>query len=123
MQLTFDSDVEEFRAEFAAFLDEHLPSDAETGAADIGVAHAAVGARLAAAAVRQRLAAAGPAAGVRRPQRDRAAAVRPPRRAVPAPDLPQLQPAGRQHRCGVADFVRLRRAEAPLGQCRCCAGR
>ncbi len=30
MQLTFDSDVEEFRAEFAAFLDEHLPSDADT---------------------------------------------------------------------------------------------
>ena len=30
MQLTFDSDVEEFRAEFAAFLDEHLPSEAET---------------------------------------------------------------------------------------------
>src|SRR6185312_13717751 len=30
MQLTFDSDVEEFRAEFAAFLDEHLPSEAQT---------------------------------------------------------------------------------------------
>src|SRR3954465_15776569 len=30
MQLTFDSDVEEFRAEFVAFLDEHLPSEAET---------------------------------------------------------------------------------------------
>jgi alkylation response protein AidB-like acyl-CoA dehydrogenase len=30
MQLTFDSDVEEFRAEFAAFLDEHLPPEAET---------------------------------------------------------------------------------------------
>jgi alkylation response protein AidB-like acyl-CoA dehydrogenase len=30
MQLTFDSDVEEFRAEFSAFLDEHLPSPAET---------------------------------------------------------------------------------------------
>ncbi|MBV8967208.1 MAG: acyl-CoA dehydrogenase family protein [Mycobacteriaceae bacterium] len=30
MQLTFDPDVEEFRAEFAAFLDEHLPSAAET---------------------------------------------------------------------------------------------
>src|SRR3954470_16100852 len=30
MQLTFDSDVEEFRAEFSAFLDEHLPSAAET---------------------------------------------------------------------------------------------
>jgi alkylation response protein AidB-like acyl-CoA dehydrogenase len=30
MQLTFDSDVEEFRAEFAAFLDEHLPPEPET---------------------------------------------------------------------------------------------
>ena len=29
MQLTFDADVEAFRAEFVAFLDEHLPSDAE----------------------------------------------------------------------------------------------
>jgi alkylation response protein AidB-like acyl-CoA dehydrogenase len=30
VQLTFDPDVEDFRAEFAAFLDEHLPSAAET---------------------------------------------------------------------------------------------
>ena len=30
MQLAFDTDVEEFRAEFSAFLDEHLPSPAET---------------------------------------------------------------------------------------------
>ncbi|MDG4668481.1 acyl-CoA dehydrogenase family protein [Mycobacterium sp. 236(2023)] len=30
MQLAFDSDVEEFRAEFSAFLDEHTPSAAET---------------------------------------------------------------------------------------------
>jgi alkylation response protein AidB-like acyl-CoA dehydrogenase len=30
VQLTFDSDVEEFRAEFAAFVDEHLPTAAET---------------------------------------------------------------------------------------------
>ena len=29
MQLTFDADVEAFRAEFVAFLDEHLPSDDE----------------------------------------------------------------------------------------------
>ncbi|OBK77698.1 acyl-CoA dehydrogenase family protein [Mycobacterium sp. 1274761.0] len=29
MQLTFDADVEAFRAEFVAFLDEHLPSEAE----------------------------------------------------------------------------------------------
>ena len=29
MQLTFDADVEAFLAEFVAFLDEHLPPDAE----------------------------------------------------------------------------------------------
>ena len=29
MQLTFDADVEAFRAEFVAFLDKHLPGDAE----------------------------------------------------------------------------------------------
>ena len=29
MQLTFDADVEAFRAEFVAFLDEHLPSEAD----------------------------------------------------------------------------------------------
>ena len=87
----------------------------DPGAAAVGVAYAAVGARLAAAAVRQRLAAARATAGVRWPQRDRAAAVRAPRGTVPAPDLSQLQPAGREHHCGVADFVRLRRAETPLG--------
>ena len=31
MQLTFDADVEAFRDEFIAFLDEHLPDEAETG--------------------------------------------------------------------------------------------
>ena len=30
MQLAFDADVESFRAEFVAFLDEHLPAEAET---------------------------------------------------------------------------------------------
>ena len=30
MQLTFDADVEAFRAEFVAFLDEHLPDEAQT---------------------------------------------------------------------------------------------
>jgi alkylation response protein AidB-like acyl-CoA dehydrogenase len=30
VQLTFDSDVEEFRAEFSAFLDENLPDSSET---------------------------------------------------------------------------------------------
>ncbi|MFC8046118.1 acyl-CoA dehydrogenase family protein [Nocardia sp. NPDC057353] len=31
MQLSFDADVEEFRAEFVRFLDEHLPADAAAG--------------------------------------------------------------------------------------------
>ena len=31
MQLAFDADVEAFRDEFIAFLDEHLPDEAETG--------------------------------------------------------------------------------------------
>ena len=49
MQLTFDTDVEEFRAEFSAFLDEQPPDcRRHAGAAAVGVAHAAVGARLAA---------------------------------------------------------------------------
>ena len=39
MQLTFDSDVEEFRAEFSAFLDEHLPSEAETLERPTSVSH------------------------------------------------------------------------------------
>jgi len=39
MQLTFDSDVEEFRAEFAAFLDEHLPSEALTLERPTSVSH------------------------------------------------------------------------------------
>jgi alkylation response protein AidB-like acyl-CoA dehydrogenase len=30
VQLTFDADVEAFRAEFVAFLDEHVPTEAET---------------------------------------------------------------------------------------------
>ena len=29
MQLNFDADVEAFRAEFVAFLNEHLPTEAE----------------------------------------------------------------------------------------------
>lgn len=30
MQLSFDADIEQFRAEFVAFLDEHLPDEADT---------------------------------------------------------------------------------------------
>jgi alkylation response protein AidB-like acyl-CoA dehydrogenase len=39
VQLTFDSDVEEFRAEFAAFLDENLPDASETVQRPRSVSH------------------------------------------------------------------------------------
>lgn len=39
MQLTFDSDVEEFRAEFSAFLDENLPAAGETVERPRSVSH------------------------------------------------------------------------------------
>ncbi|ORA16241.1 acyl-CoA dehydrogenase family protein [Mycobacterium asiaticum] len=39
MQLTFDDDVEAFRAEFAAFLDEHTPSEALTRERPRSVSH------------------------------------------------------------------------------------
>lgn len=39
MQLTFDPDVEAFRAEFAAFLDENLPAACETGERPRSVSH------------------------------------------------------------------------------------
>jgi len=32
VQLSFDADVEAFRAEFIGFLDDHLPAEAEAGA-------------------------------------------------------------------------------------------
>ncbi|MDX6741025.1 acyl-CoA dehydrogenase family protein [Actinocorallia sp. A-T 12471] len=39
MRLTFDADVEAFRAEFAAFLDAHLPAEAEAGERPRSTAH------------------------------------------------------------------------------------
>ena len=39
MQLTFDADVEEFRAEFSAFLDDHLPTAAQTVERPRSVSH------------------------------------------------------------------------------------
>ncbi|OBK26838.1 acyl-CoA dehydrogenase [Mycobacterium asiaticum] len=39
MQLTFDSDVEDFRAEFSAFLDENLPDASETRERPRSVSH------------------------------------------------------------------------------------
>ncbi len=116
MQLTFDPDVEAFRAEFAAFLDENLPPASETLERPRSVSHMPpVGASLAAAAVRQRLAAARAAPGIRRTQRNGGSAVRPSRGIVPPADLPQLQPAGCEYRCGIAVVIRQRRAETTLG--------
>src|SRR6201994_247963 len=45
MQLTFDPDVEAFRAEFAAFLDENLPPESETRERPRSVPHMPPGAR------------------------------------------------------------------------------
>ena len=39
MQLTFDADVEDFRAEFIAFLDEHLPAEAEAAERSRSTSH------------------------------------------------------------------------------------
>ena len=39
MQLTFDADVEAFRAEFIAFLDENLPSEAEAAERSRSTSH------------------------------------------------------------------------------------
>ena len=39
MQLTFDPDVEAFRAEFSAFLDENLPPASETQERPRSVSH------------------------------------------------------------------------------------
>jgi alkylation response protein AidB-like acyl-CoA dehydrogenase len=39
VQLTFEQDVESFRAEFAAFLDDHLPTEAETFERPRSVSH------------------------------------------------------------------------------------
>ena len=90
MQLTFDSDVEEFRAEFAAFLDEHLPPEAETLERPRSVSHMPQWARK-----WQRLLfdngwllpAQPPEFGGR--NATRTAAVRASRRTVPSPHLPQ----------------------------------
>lgn len=39
MQLTFDTDVEAFRAEFVAFLDEHLPAEAQAAERPSSTSH------------------------------------------------------------------------------------
>jgi len=39
VQLTFDADVEAFRSEFVAFLDEHLPAEAEASERSRSTSH------------------------------------------------------------------------------------
>ena len=39
MQLTFDDDVEAFRAEFVSFLDEHLPTEADAAERSRSTSH------------------------------------------------------------------------------------
>ena len=91
------------------------PRPRRRGAVALDVARAGVGAALAAAAVRPRVAAAGQPAGVRRPQRGHPRAVRAPRGTCAAAHLPRLQPAGRRDHRGVAAVIRHRRAEAAVG--------
>ena len=84
MKLTFPPEVEAVRAEFSAWLDEHLPAPADTTAAFALVRRrAAVGAHAAGGDVRRRLAAPRAAARVRWPQRPAARAVRHPGRTRP----------------------------------------
>ena len=124
VQLTFDPDVEAFRAEFVAFLDEHLPHRDAGRPTLRSSAHMPQWARrLAAAAVRQRLAAA------RQPPEfgGRNATVLQQyvhlEELSPAADLPQLQPAGPRHHRGLAAHVRHRRSRSSGGRCRSCGPR
>ncbi|EUA30423.1 acyl-CoA dehydrogenase, middle domain protein [Mycobacterium xenopi 4042] len=106
MQLTFDAEVEAFRAEFAAFLDEHVPTPPGRRAAALLLTHPGVGAKLAAPVVRSRVVVAGQPAGVRWPQRDGFAAVCARRRIVTAANPSEFQSAGCRHRRGIGSVVR-----------------
>ena len=116
MQLTFDADVEAFRAEFVAFLDEHLPSEAEAVERPRSPRHIPDWARRwqrllfdngwllpgyppefggrNATILQQYVASTG---------------------AVATADLPELQPVGRRHYRRLADLVRNARAAAEVG--------
>ena len=116
MQLTFDADVEAFRAEFIAFLDEHLPSEAEAAERSRSTSHVPEWARR-----WQRLQfdhgwllpGNSPEFGGRN-----ATLLQ---QFVHREELSRrriyhiLQSAGRGHHRGVAAVVRLRRAEAAVG--------
>ncbi len=87
----------------------------DVGAAPVDRRHPGLGPRLAAQAVRRRLAAAREPARARRPQRHAGRAVRAPGGAGPAPHQPELQPAGPEHHRSVDPGLRHRGAEAPVG--------
>ena len=124
MQLTFDADVEEFRAEFAEFLEANLPSEAETTERPRSVSHMP--------------------AWARRWQRllfDNGWLLpgQPPefggRNATVLQQFVHLEelckrriyhsfnPQGVEHRCGITDLVRLRRSRSTSGRCRCSRAR
>ncbi len=117
MKLTFPPEVEAVRAEFSAWLDEHLP------AAGRHRSHGRTRRPTSRRGPRAFQAAMfdagwllpGPAARVRRAQRSPARAVRHPGRDDPPPRVPELQPAGpRDHRTVDPD-VRHAGPEAAVG--------
>ena len=104
MQLTFDRrTVEAFRPSSSRSSTSICRRRPTPPSGPTRVPTSRMGAPLAAAAVRPRLAAAGQPAGVRRPERNDPAAVRTSGGAVAAADLPQLQSrrawASSRHRC------------------------
>ena len=117
MKLGNDPEVEKFRAEFAAFLDEHLPTAEEARERPTSSAHMPEWARR----WQRTLFDAGwllpgqpPEYGGR--NATLRAGARAPGGAVAAADLPQLQPAGHRHHRGLDPDVRHRRAEEEVGR-------
>ena len=97
MQLIADTDVEQFRAEFAALLDEHLPPGSRPPSGR-SPARTSQGGRAVGRPCSSTTAGyCGQPSRVRRPQRIGAAAVRAPRE-LSRRRISQLQPAGRRHR-------------------------
>ena len=117
MQLTFDSDVEAFRAEFVAFLDENLPTQTEAAERSQSMSHMPEWARR-----WQRLLFDNgwllpgntPEFGGR--NATRSAAVRPPRGTIPPADLPvSFNPQGVEIIAASLLTFGTRRAEAAMG--------
>ena len=125
VQLTFDPDVEAFRAEFVAFLDEHLPAPRPRRWSGRSRCRTCRHGRAAGSGCCSTTAGCCPA--------------QPPefggRNATvlqqfvyleelcKAPDLSQFQPAGREYHCGIADFVRHATSKSSAGRCPSCGPR